>query len=435
MGVKAEESRYDERIRRLICPGPIYTVEVTRLNHFAARRTRWLFFAVFLSSMLFSALYLAWNRGEGLLDFFYQRGTNLFGDFTNNLHYPTHDGGPYYDSYWATFPPFAYTLYYLVNVCFTRANRSIELVAYVLVTTLSAVSMLYAVRRVWETYSSSKNAGIQAFGLSLCLLLSGVSFYTIERGNSVFNVMILLLFVMYLRVAKEGWKRELALLLIAAAAGIKMYPALFGLLYLQEKRYREAGRLLIYGLLFFFVPFAWFGGLDGLRQFLSNQGSVHSLLRNDFLTSIPSVFRFFAAEMGGNMHVANAMGNVVGIMFGAVLLCCVFLTRKLWLQSLMFMSFMALVPGWSAEYMAWYMAVPCVLFLCDASQSSAVMDGCYAVLFGFIFILLPFGTGFSLHAPISWNMLACFAGMYFISFLAIGDVVSTFLRQLPKKRA
>ena len=394
-----------------------------------------IFFLVFVGTMLFSAFYLAWNRGEGLVGFFYQKGTNLLGDFINNLHYPTHDGGPYYDSMWASFPPFAYTLYYLVNVCFTRAKVSTEFLAYALITAASAVAMLYAVQRLMEKHNKNQNTARHAFLLSLCLLLSGVSIYTIERGNSVFNVMILLLFAMYLREAKEKWKREAALLLIAAAAGMKIYPALFGLLYLLEKRYREAFRLVIYGVLLFFVPFAWFGGLDGLQQFLINQKSIHSLYRNDFLTSIPSISRFFAAELGSNMQTADTIGNAVGILFGAVMAGCVFLTRKLWLRSLLLMSCAVLVPGWSAEYMAWYMAVPCVLYFCNASHRAPVIDGLYAALFGLIFILLPIDTGFPLHAPVSWNMLFCFAGIYLISLLAILDVVSAFFCGRKKRRA
>jgi hypothetical protein len=70
--------------------------------------------------------------------------------------------------------------------------------------------------------------------------------------------------------------RETALFLFAIAAALKLYPAVFGILYLVKKRYKEAGRLIIYGFLFFFVPFVFFQGGNGFRIFLYNITAVGS---------------------------------------------------------------------------------------------------------------------------------------------------------------
>lgn len=387
-----------------------------------AKRIHWIFYAVFFASLLFSALFLALRRGDGLQDFFYQRGDNLIGDFINNLHYPTHQGGPYFDAIWATFPPLAYTLYYLVNVCFTRANYFLEIVAYLMVTGLSCVLLLYGVQRIFKQFGGAENRPGSALLFTLCVLMSGVSIYTIERGNSVFNVMILMLFPLYLRESPKAWKRELALLLIALAAGMKIYPCLLGLLYLLEKRYKEALRLVVYGLLFFFVPFIWFSGLEGLKQFLYNQQAAHALARDDYLTSIPSVARFLAAEFGWNMQTAQTVGQWVSYAFAAAQLVCVVLTQKLWLRLLLLMSLATLIPGWSAEYMAWYMVIPCALYFCEVPAAPRRVDRAYMLLFGGIFCLLPFGVGLSFHAPVSWGMLICFGCIYALNIIAMVDV-------------
>ena len=391
-----------------------------------------IFYSVFFASLVFSALYLAWRRGDGLLDFFYQQATNLLGDFSNNLHYPTHEGGPYFDSMWATFPPLAYTLYYLVNVCFTRAIFHVEIVAYFVITGVTIMLMLYAVERIFEQYGRPSTGSGQALLFSLCALLSGVTIYTLERGNSVFNVMVVLLFAIYLRQSKQNWKREVALLLIAFAAGMKIYPALFGLLYVFEKRYREAARLMLYGILLFFIPFAWFGGVDGFKQFLINQESIHLLQRNDFLTSIPSVARFVATELNWSVASASTIGQGLALAFGLVSLACVGLTQTLWKRCLFLVAFAALVPGWSAEYMAVYFIVPCVLFLCDAQTVPRKRNALYAALFGGVLILLPFGTGFALHATVSWNMLVSFASIYILCLAVMADVLVTAIRTLRK---
>ena len=54
-------------------------------------------------------------------------------------------------------------------------------------------------------------------------------------------------------------EKEAALLFIAFADGLKLYPAILGVLYLAEKRYREAGRLVVYGVVLFFLPFGFLG--------------------------------------------------------------------------------------------------------------------------------------------------------------------------------
>ena len=139
------------------------------------KRSQTIFYGLFLFSLLFSAVYLAARRGAGLEGFIFDGGGNLFGDFINNLHYPTHEGGPYFDSVWATFPPLAYTFYYLFNVAFTRANYAYELLAYTMITAATAVLMLYAVQRIFERYRGREGAAGRGAALCLCLLHPCVS--------------------------------------------------------------------------------------------------------------------------------------------------------------------------------------------------------------------------------------------------------------------
>ncbi len=393
------------------------------------KRSQTIFYGLFLFSLLFSAVYLAARRGAGLEGFIFDGGGNLFGDFINNLHYPTHEGGPYFDSVWATFPPLAYTFYYLFNVAFTRANYAYELLAYTMITAATAVLMLYAVQRIFERYRGREGAAGQGAALCLCLLLSGVSVFTIERGNSVFNVMVALLFAVYLRDSDRAWQRELALVLIAAAAGFKVYPCLLGVLYLLERRWREAVRLVIYGAVLFFVPFAWFGGMDGFWRFLQNHQEIHSAYRTDYLTSIPSALAFLGAEFGWNAGATVTAGRILSLLYGAAALVCVCLSKKLWQRCLLLFGVATLVPGWSCEYMAIYMAVPLSLFMAEEGGRMNGMNALYMALFGGVFILLPFGAdGLELHSGVSWNMLVCFACLYLIQLAAMADALAAFRR-------
>lgn len=393
------------------------------------RKKRYIYYVIFLSSLIFSALYLALRRGAGLEGFFYHGGNNLFGDFVNNLHYPTHDGGPYFDSIWATFPPFAYTLYYLINVCYTRVNYAYELVAYTLITALTCVMILYAVERIFRRRHQGTYSSAEPLLLTLCVLCSGAMVFALERGNSVVNVLAMLLLAFALRDSRTAWKRELALVLIAVAAGFKIYPCIFGLLYLFEKRYREAVRLLIYGVLVFFVPFLWFGGLEGFQQFLLNQQAIQSSMRSDYFTSIPSIASYLSAEFGWNVAVTQPLGQVIAAIFGLLLAAAIVLQRKLWLRVMLMVSLFTLVPGWSAEYMAIYMILPFVLFYCE--ERNARTETLYAALFACVLILLPFSAPLAWHTPQSVNMLVCFGALYLLSIVGLAD---TFVGCIATKR-
>ena len=388
---------------------------------------RRIFYGLFLFSLVFSAVLLAKTRGAGLHAFLYQDASELFSDFINNLHYPTHVGGPYFDSIWATFPPLAYTLYYLCDVALTRAVYPFEILAYTVITSLTCMLLLYGVQRLFARRCQRAYKPCEPVLLTLCLAMSGVMIYTIERGNSVLNVMVMLLLALELRDSETAWKREAALVLIAVAAGFKIYPCVFGLLYVFEKRWKETARLLIYGVVLFFAPFAWFSGVEGFKQFLWNHQQIQTMVRDDYLTSIPSVLGFIGAELGWAADKVSLLSKVLSLLAGAAMLCCICLEKRLWLRVMLMVSLFTLVPGWNAEYMAVYMILPFVLCYLDGGKEK--LFPLYMALFACVFILLPFGAAFGWHTQTSWNMLVSFGAIYILTLLGMADTVAAFARR------
>lgn len=70
--------------------------------------------------------------------------------------------------------------------------------------------------------------------------------------------------------------RELALICLACAAAMKLYPALFGLLLLSDKKYKEAVRAVIYGIVLLVVPFFFMGGVGQIPQMLKNSLTLNN---------------------------------------------------------------------------------------------------------------------------------------------------------------
>ena len=114
---------------------------------------------------------------------------------------------------------------------------------------------------------------------AIFILSYPIAFSAMERGNSVFLVAPLIAIALAWRNDTSKVKRELAMILIAVCAGLKLYPALLGLLYLKEKRWKETIRLIIYGAVLFFVPFVFFGGFEAIKSFFrvlfSVYGDIH----------------------------------------------------------------------------------------------------------------------------------------------------------------
>jgi len=201
-------------------------------------------------------------------------------DFFNHIAYAENFSSLYDTSVHACFPPLIYLLYGLFGrilpenaiVMFHSGETSAYArLLYVVYCVILAVLLFYSIHKLLK-----KSVEISLW-LTLTVLLSNTFIFAVlERGNSALIVCIFLLRALDLKDHDNAWCRENALIYIAAASAIKIYPAVFGLLYLFEKRWKEAARLMLYGIFLFFLPFAAFGGWNALMQFMENQLAVQS---------------------------------------------------------------------------------------------------------------------------------------------------------------
>ena len=234
------------------------------------------FFAVsILSTVLFFVACSLWKTGSiGILDYLVLGNKDEweFADFYRHIGYGSDLSRVYETSPDACFPPLSYLFFhflYLLNPVQAEAVdwRAFRDAPYGRLSYLFCMMLLVLL----FSYAAHRVAGMtEKTGLLLSiLLLSSAPFFTaIERGNPVFLTMILLLYALWWKESDNRYLREAALVLIAIAAGFKILPALYGLLYVREKRWKEAGRLLLYGILLFFVPFLLTGGREGFFSYI-----------------------------------------------------------------------------------------------------------------------------------------------------------------------
>lgn len=220
----------------------------------------------------------------------------------------------------------------------------------------------------------------------------------LERGNLTLYTAAFVLLAIQLRDSSATWKRELALILIAMAAGMKFYPAFVGLLYLQEKRWKEAIRLIVYGVLAIFVPFVFWGGVDGAETLfstlLSLSGQVGQQIRIQYFQGILTGIAALLGRSGGRI------ASILNLLFLFTLILFIFLTPNRVRRLSYLAAAMALYPPNAYRYTILFFLLPLFAWLKDEAKNSTVHNYCYAVLFGLMFTIPTlFGilTGFQLN--------------------------------------
>ncbi|MBQ8814192.1 MAG: DUF2029 domain-containing protein [Lachnospiraceae bacterium] len=114
------------------------------------------------------------------------------------------------------------------------------------------VSAVLLILMVQKHFTGMKEGRKNLIGI--CALLSYGVLYGYERGNILILSMICTMFFVYYKDSKNPLMSELALIMLAIGAGLKIYPAVFGAMLIYDKQYAKATRAIIYGVLFFVLP-------------------------------------------------------------------------------------------------------------------------------------------------------------------------------------
>lgn len=343
-----------------------------------------IYIVLMVCSVVFSVFMLVSTEGSCLDTIVSGGGKDTFMDFFNHISYVKNPQSVYFTSVHASFPPLIYFMYFLlgkilpqdaVTMYNAAETSSYALLLYVIYCVILAVFFFYSVYKL-----AGKKSVEWSLGMTLSLMLSNTFvFGVLERGNSALIVCILLMRALELREREDRISREKALLLIAVSAAIKIYPAVFGLLYLTEKRCKEAGRLIVYGVLFFFAPFAFFGGTRGMVCFFKNQVAIQV-----GQSSVGSVGALW------NLLFGAQNGVIVAVIYLALAVAGCVLAKDLWKKTLLLSSIMVVAPLWSGRYTTIYMAIPLILFFRENHRK--VMDYIYAALFACMFLLVTHNT-------------------------------------------
>lgn len=335
---------------------------------------------IFISAVSVIISFFSFEFGNGTFTAVTAVGNfkKLFNDFVFHLYYSSDLETLYTKSIHVCFPPLIYLFYHALNLMLpTNTGNNIDfnpmfnLCAIYLI--VEFLLFVFAVKRYLKKSNDTKLLiVIILFTLSSCF-----AFGVIQCANIAFLVVILLLFAIDFKESNSKVKRELAMILIAISAAIKIYPAVFGILYLAERRYKEAGRLILYGILFFFVPFIFTGGIEGFNTFLENQIEVQKVWGELSPNGIYNNLIIF----GLNEKISEIMIYILG----GLSFIMVFVCKDNWKKLFMLCFIMVMCPMWSGAYTPAFFTIPFLYLLSQAEYIENKFDFFYIALFSLLF--------------------------------------------------
>lgn len=274
------------------------------------------------------------------------------------------------------FPPLAYCMYYFLwrnNGVIADAsdwryflNSGFALLLYLVYNVLQMMLLQWGIAKLYNRHDFKT-----AFLFPVLVLMSYPFFCSsIQNGNSVALVAVLLVIVVVLRESDSKLAQEIALILIACAAGLKFYPAVCGVIYVKEKDWKKVIRLIVYGLIAVFAPFIFFGGLDGARELLTTL--LNMTEREAPFNTIKGLFIHYIGimlGMGNQPELLDAAGNIFQQIFLVISIICVFLSRKKWRTWLFLGGIMTLYISSSYAYNSVYLLPAAVMFFYEESGS------------------------------------------------------------------
>ncbi|MBQ6532007.1 MAG: DUF2029 domain-containing protein [Solobacterium sp.] len=363
-------------------------------------------------------------------------------DFKIHVVYAADPENLYYNAtgIMGCFPPFAYLfyrfIYNLVRIPGVTLDTLAQLNTYEFINIIVSyynifvcLLFLYAVNLFAEIEKQKR-----------CLLFIGLLFTVplyecILIGNSVFPVLSFILIALKYRKSESPVKREIALLLIAVSAGFKMYPAIFGFLYIFEKRYAEGFRLLLYGLLIFFVPFAFFGGMNGFAGWLNNANESMSLLIFGRIQSIRSIIYTFL-KLAFDLEFGTAFYSIIAYVFLVIMLILSWLSKTEYYRLLFLSSAMIFFPTYQHRYTLIYFIIPLMFYFDQEKKSeSDAADYLFVLLQAGVFTIpMIYGYFTKFYMTFSYDMLTfvelrIFIFAYLLLVYAVGHELFAIIRR------
>jgi hypothetical protein len=300
------------------------------------------------------------------------------------------------------YPPLAYSFFYPFNSFLpydqmdrwaARATQN-GIMSYIIFLVIWLfIGIVFLMRLLSEEKRWQKNL------ILLLLFLSAPVLFLLERGN--INVAVLAFIAVYFAYYESESKglREVAIVALAIATGIKIYPALFGLLLLKKGTFLSFLRLTAYCIVLLVLPMffykeglsnvaAMFINIKNLNEYLTKTSDSFALMGT---LGYQSIFRYLAILRGANFQTWYlTAANITSYAMLIFSIAGSFLVKYKWQKAALLTCPIVLFPTISGVYNLVFLIIPVILFLIE--KEKRWFDYLYLLLFLVILNPVQYGS-------------------------------------------
>lgn len=213
------------------------------------------------------------------------------------------------------------------------------------------------------------------------ILFSAPFLFAYDRGNAILLVLLALLLYLFLYKSDSFIRRVIAYNVLGIAAGIKIFPAIFGVLLFRERKWQEILLAVVVGLVWFFVPFVFTDGnvftlvdnirnTDNIRDIINLAGYMENVGSGAFVNST-ALLDTLGRILNVSTNVFSAILNYTILVLGlsAVLFCKKIAEWQLWT---ILTGIVILIPGFSCIYTLILFTIPLILFLNSKPEKNKI---------------------------------------------------------------
>jgi hypothetical protein len=354
-------------------------------------------------------------------------------DFYNSV-YDAADRDPY--SHGVVYPPLCNLVYWLCSkmvpseVYFNQPyvfpgggyirNFQGAQLAFLLYSAVLGFLIVFSILKICQSCGERYRLFILAVVFSSLPML-----YAVERGNIILYAFAFLLVYFVCYNSKNKVLVEIGYICLALSAGIKIYPAIFGIMLLADKRYWAAFRTVLYGLFLFFFPFVFFGGFSAIVAFFNN---LHSF--SDSITygiSFESVFNYFLLSSGATFPGGSIISKVIAV----IMIVAAFFEKSNWKRSALLACAMIGVVSANGKYAAVFLLIPWLYFFLEI-KNWRVLDYIYVSIFTLIFAVIP--MRFAGSDKLNVNQIFIAFLLLVFSLILIGDSLQGAIKSFLDKK-
>lgn len=416
------------------------------LNRFRNNMTPskiFIFLLILLEGVAF--IRIAATQGNALGDLlFYDRDDFMMDLFHPILGYETISPSNLYTDANVFYPPLAMLIFYVLYLLIPKEivfqspyeARSEQYTLFLAILGVILISVLI----VFILMQLRNGASTQKKMFAISALLSYPMLYQLDRGNIIILAFLFTLLFLLWMDSESRIKRELALIALAIAFGLKGYPALFGLILLSQRRWKESIRCALYGLAAFILPALFFRGVDLLEIIRAFGNMSDTVVAEGFgyKVNFSNTIHYLISSMEMEA-ISRSLFDSLCLVLGLLCLLAALVPGALWKKLCLISIFIAGVPGVSYAYVMIFFLIPAVVFLneTDKMGKHSWSDYVYAILLVACLAPLPFsGVEYmtELRYPMTFTVLTESIAIFGLAFALLADRVVAVCSMLRCRR-